>query len=109
FYADSQGWVKYAQANIAEARRIAGGRPVYPFIWPQYHISNGRLGSQYIDGKFWSLQLHTLYADADGLVLWGGWDFAAKRHASWDENAAWWLATKQFLAKTPNLCPVSAD
>jgi len=109
FYPDPQGWAKYAQANIAEARRMGGGRPVYPFIWPQYHNSNKRLGYQYIDGNFWSLQLRTLYAHADGLVLWGGWDFANNRHAPWDENAAWWQATKQFLANTHNLCPVAAD
>ena len=109
FYPDPQAWVKYAQANITEARRIAGSRPVYPFIWPQYHNSNERLGYQYIDESFWSLQLRTLYANADGLVLWGGWDFADNRQARWDEDAAWWRATKQFLAKTPNLCPVSAD
>ncbi len=109
FYDDPQGWVKYALANIAEARRIGGGLPVYPFIWPQYHNSNAHLAYQYIDGNFWSLQLRTLYAHADGLVLWGGWDFANKRHTPWDEHAAWWQATRQFLANTHNLCPVSAD
>jgi hypothetical protein len=108
-YDDPQGWVKYALANIAEARRIAGGRAVYPFIWPQYHNSNARLAYQYIDGNFWSLQLRTLYAHADGLVLWGGWDFANKRQGAWDENADWWGATKAFLANTHNLCQVSAN
>ena len=80
---------------------------MYPFVWPQYHNSNKRLGYQYIDGTFWSLQLRTLYAHADGLVLWGGWDFTNNRKAPWDEHAAWWQATKQFLANTHNLCPVS--
>ena len=108
FYQDPQGWVKYAQANIAEARRIGGGLPVYPFIWPQYHDSNKSLRQQYIDRTFWSLQLRTLYAHADGLVLWGGWDGGNNRRAVWDENATWWQATKQFLASTRNLCPVSA-
>jgi len=109
FYADPQAWVKFAQANIGEARRIGGGRPVYPFLWPQYHNSNKSLAYQYIDDSFWSLQLRTLYGSADGLVLWGGWDFTNNRHAPWDEDAAWWRATKQFLAKTRNLCPVSAN
>src|SRR5207249_9613783 len=79
FYDDAQGWVKYALANVAEARRIADGRPVYPFLWPQYHYSNARLGSQYIDGNLWSLELRTMYAHADGLVIWGGYDVANKR------------------------------
>jgi hypothetical protein len=109
FYADPQGWVKYARANIAEARRIGGGKPVYPFIWPQFHNSNKSLGYQYIDGTFWSSQLRTLHDQADGLVIWGGWDFTNNRHAPWDENAAWWRATKEFLANTPNLCRVSAN
>jgi hypothetical protein len=104
FYPDPQAWVKYARANIAEAKRSAPGKPVYPFLWPQFHNSNKTMAYQYIDAGYWSLQLKTVHDQADGLVLWGGWDFANNRHAPWDENAAWWRATKQFIATTPNVC-----
>ncbi len=37
FTTDSSTWVAYAQANIAEARRIAPKSPLYAFVWPRYH------------------------------------------------------------------------
>jgi hypothetical protein len=39
FYDDQIGWVTYATANIAEARRCGGGKKVYPYIWMDYHNS----------------------------------------------------------------------
>jgi hypothetical protein len=53
FYADRQGWVAYAIAQISEARRKAKGKPVYAFIWPQYHESNQLLGGQFLDADYW--------------------------------------------------------
>lgn len=105
FYDNQAGWTKYALANIAEARRIADGKPVLPFLWPQYHNSAPpKLAFTFIDTAFWQLQLQTVYDSADGLVIWGGWDFANGRSAEWDENAPWWQATKRFIAGIPNLC-----
>jgi hypothetical protein len=34
FYEDRIGWQKYAIAQTQEARRYAGGKPVYVFLWP---------------------------------------------------------------------------
>lgn len=96
FYDDKAGWVRYAEAQIAEARRIGGNKPVYVFLWPQYHDSTP-LGLTYIDPEFWRLELEIAKAHADGIVIWGGWDFAKKARAEWDESAAWWQVTKQFL------------
>lgn len=105
FYDNPTDWVTYALANIAEARRMAGGKPVYPFLWPQYHNSApADLRFQYIDSAYWEVQLQTVYEHADGLVIWGGWDYANDRSATWDDNAAWWLATKRLIASIPNLC-----
>ena len=43
FYPDQAGWKKYAIAQIEEARRYGGGKPVYVFLWPQYHeITRGQ-------------------------------------------------------------------
>jgi hypothetical protein len=97
FYADRQGWVAYAIAQISEARRKASGKPVYVFIWPQYHESNQLLGGQFLDADYWELELLTARQYADGVVIWGGWGNSGPQ--AWDENASWWLVTKSLLPK----------
>jgi hypothetical protein len=91
FYEDRDGWVEYAKANIAEAKQY--GRPVYPFVWPQYHKS-----WKPIDGDFWRLQLETVFNSADGMVIWT----PARGRPRWNPEAAWWQETVQFL-KTAGL------
>jgi hypothetical protein len=101
FYNDTRGWVRYATAQILEARRYPGGKPVYPFLWPQYHDSNKLLGEQFIDRDFWRLQLDTVRKYADGVVIWGGWDSQAWKPRRWDESAPWWTETQAFLRGQP--------
>ncbi|MFM8331388.1 MAG: hypothetical protein ACKN9T_06840 [Candidatus Methylumidiphilus sp.] len=91
FYADRDGWVKYAIAQMAEARRLAKGKPVYVFLWPQYHESNPLLGNDYIHPDYWKMELETVKKYADGIVIWGGWQ------QTWDDEAEWWKATKEFM------------
>ncbi len=100
FYPDRQGWVVYAIAQIREARRKANGKPVYAFLWPQYHESNRLLSHRPLDPAYWELQLKTVYDHADGVVIWGGW--GDKGPEPWDEAAPWWQATKRFLASIPS-------
>jgi Bacterial Ig domain/Hyaluronidase len=98
FYENRAGWVNYARANIAEAKRLAPGRPVYPFLWMQYHDSAGALARTYIPYDFWKLQLQTIKdAGADGVVIWGGVTTGGNPD-SWDENRGWWIATKDFMS-----------
>jgi hypothetical protein len=97
FYPDKDGWVKYAKAQVMEARRYGGNKPVYVFLWPQYHESNRLLGLNYVPADFWRIQLETVKQIADGVVIWGGWDFKKDSPAAWDENAPWWKVTKEFL------------
>ncbi len=68
FYEDQQGWVDYAEANIAEAKQY--GKPVVPFLWPRYHNSNAERGLQYLEADYWQLQLDTVRDLADGVVVW---------------------------------------
>lgn len=89
FNADQQGWVTYAVKNLQEARKY--GKPVYAFLWPEYHDSNLLLKGQCIPADFWRLQLETCRKYADGIVIWGGWQ------EQWDENAPWWVETKKFV------------
>ena len=96
FYTDQGGWVRYAYGQIAEARRCASGKPVYVFLWPQYHDSNRSLAGTYLPADYWRLQLETAKQYADGIIIWGGWG-SNNRPAKWDNDAGWWKVTKDFM------------
>lgn len=91
FYDDPEGWKIYAKANIMEAKRY--GKPVYPFLWYQYHDSNKLLGGKPIPAQVWRMQLETCLQYADGVVIWGG------HKELWNEQYAWWTETKAFLSR----------
>ncbi len=97
FYPDQDGWKKYAIAQIEEARRYGGGKPVYVFLWPQYHDSNLILGGRYLPADYWLLELETAKEYADGIVIWGGWDLKMDKPMIWDDSAPWWKVTKEFM------------
>ena len=90
YYNDQQGWDKFAAAQLAAARRYH--KPVYAFLWPEFHVSNAALKGTNIPADFWRHELDFCKAHADGIVIWGGWQ------ERWNEQAAWWLVTKAFLA-----------
>ena len=95
FYPLSEQWQKYAIENIKQAKIY--GKPVYPFLWPQYHDSTIYKGT-YIYGALWQLELETCYTYADGAVIWGGWDMIAWKPEEWKDDAEWWTVTKKFIA-----------
>lgn len=97
FYPDRQAWVAYARAQIAEARRLAKGKPVYAFLWPQYHEANVNLAHRPVEPDYWELQLRTMRLYADGVVIWGGW--GENGPEPWNEAAPWWEVTKRFLSR----------
>lgn len=101
FYDDQAHWKVYASANLREARRLAGGKPVYAFLWPQFHDSNKNLKNQFLSPDFWKLELETTAQYADGIIIWGGWN---SRPMNWDDNAPWWITTKKFLESNDRLC-----
>ena len=96
---DQKGWLEYARTNIAEARKY--GKPVIPFIWPQYHDYLPDIGTQYLPQSFWRMQLDTLRTITDGVVVWGsvaktkGWE-------RWRNEMPWWNTTKEFAKKYSN-------
>jgi Hyaluronidase len=89
FSKDQDSWRKFAIALMEEARRIAHGKPVYVFLWPQFDEAGK--GGDYLPRDFWRMELETARQHADGVVIWGG----AKQ--TWDNNAPWWLETQSFL------------
>jgi hypothetical protein len=93
FYTDQVGWQNYAIANIAEARRIAPGKPVYVFLGPQYDDGTGTQNGEYLPDAYWKMELETAKQYADGIVIRGGWT------QTWDDNASWWLDTQQFMTE----------
>jgi hypothetical protein len=97
FYTDRGGWVRYAYGQIAEARRYGNGKPVYVFLWPQYHDSNPSLKGAFLPADYWRLQLQMAKQYADGIIIWGGW--GSNGPMKWDDNAAWWKVTKEFMKK----------
>lgn len=105
FYPDKNGWEKYAVAQIREARRF--NKPIYVFLWPQYHDSNRFLRGKYISADFWRFQLETAHKYADGIVIWGGW--ADNGPAEWDENAPWWGVTKTFMERLQPVTNISTN
>ncbi|HTU65466.1 MAG TPA: hypothetical protein VMF52_05940 [Steroidobacteraceae bacterium] len=90
FYADVAGWEKYAAETLREARQY--GKPVYAFLWPEFHDSNKLLGGRNVPADYWRRELELCRQYADGVVIWGGWQ---KR---WAGDAGWWQETKSFLA-----------
>lgn len=80
-------WKTYAIDQISEAHRLAPGKPVYVFLWPQYH---GEPNS-YLPPDFWRMELETARRYADGIVIWGGYK------QNWDPKAPWWTQTQEFL------------
>lgn len=92
---DQVNWVSDAAGVICEARRLSD-KPVYIFIWPEYHDSSPLIG-QFLEAGFWRLQLETAYRRADGVVIWGGYDIAGGRRRNWDPSAPWFATTLAFM------------
>ncbi len=86
-------WATYARANIAEASRLAPGKPIYPFIWNRYHGSNKEEGKEPLEADFFEAQLKTLFEtpEANGVVIW----LISKE--PWDSSANWVAGLQRFL------------
>ena len=86
---DPEEWEEAAMAVITEARKY--GKPIYGFLWPQFHEMNKQLGGQPIPAAFWARQLAFCRQNTDGIVLWGGYK------QTWDPTAPWWKETQKFM------------
>ena len=97
FHDDIPTWQKYAKANIEEARRTSGGRPVYPYIWPQFHSSavNETPRRAHIPAKHWRAQLETCAEYADGAVIWTL--SSETKTVPWSKVPPFWAETEKFL------------
>jgi hypothetical protein len=106
FYDNEEEWEQYAIENLKKAK--AYGKPVFAFLWPQYHQKgDSKLRGRYISQEFWQKQLEICHQYADGIIIWGGVDVfdSSNSKYSWDENAPWWQTTKQFILDNANIKP----
>jgi hypothetical protein len=87
-YQDREGWKLAAREIMLEARRYK--KPVYPFLWFEYHNTSNFAGKE-IERDYWRMQLDFVRQYADGVVIWGGYK------EPWDEKAAWWQETQDFI------------
>jgi len=86
-----------------EWQPLIGERPVYPYLWPQYHgfASDTAIRRKLVEQGVFRTQLETLKRlGADGVVIWGtlGAEEAGERRARWAADMDWWVETKQFMA-----------
>ena len=99
---DNQGaWASRAANEATEDRALPAGKPVFFYLWPQYHYGTPKQ-FQYIDVDYWQFQLSTAYRDADGIVLWGPSRF------QWDETSSWWAVTLEFIRQVTPAKPLGS-
>jgi hypothetical protein len=89
---DLAAWREELRRITAEAAAVAPGKPVYPYLWPQYHGGTARAG-RYLTPAHWNYELRTAARLCAGVVVWGP--------AKGDPDQAWVGATADFLSTTP--------
>jgi hypothetical protein len=87
-------WKEKLQSLIAKAHEIAPGKPVFPYLWPQYHEATPE-SPKFVNGDYMKFQLETARdCGADGVVIWSSSKFAWK-------DAPWFEALLKFVADKP--------
>jgi len=86
---DRTRWEIHALSAHDEARALDPEKPLYFYLWPQYHVGSAR-AMRYVGGEFWKFELETARKYGDGIVLWGSPTYV------WDVKSGWWLVTEEF-------------
>lgn len=87
---DRSAWSTRAKKELEEARRLDAHKPVYFYLWPQYHDGTAKQ-FQFVSAEYWKFQLEQTYGLGDGAVLWSPSKF------DWDDRSGWWSATVEFM------------
>lgn len=86
-------WKLYAKVSLDLAISMAKGKPIYPFIMPQYiPVINPEIGNGFVSGEIWKAQLDYLFHLCDGVIVWGYWN----RDMSVEDE--WWKEMIKFPA-----------
>ncbi|MGI9493719.1 MAG: hypothetical protein ACR2QF_15080, partial [Geminicoccaceae bacterium] len=98
FYTDSaqdkSRWLKYAGAQVDEAKRVVPNAPCYPFLWPVFHSGNNDFKGKPIPKDYFRLQLDFCKAHADGVVI---WTESKMKRVDFDDIPDWWEAVVEFI------------
>ena len=97
FYEDRNGWLAYAKAQIDESRRLAPDKPVYVFLWPEYHPSNDWRKGDPIEPDYWRVQLDFAREHADGAVI---WTLSSTKKVDFTDIPPWWNETARFIKES---------
>jgi hypothetical protein len=92
---DHANWEKRAQETVAEERELDPQKPIYFYLWPQYHDGTPK-AFQYVDADYWGLQLGTSYRLSNGVVLW------SRSRDDWNDSTGWWSTTVRFARELSN-------
>jgi hypothetical protein len=86
---DRATWQQRAQDAVAEAHALDPAKPVYFYLWPQYH-DNTPKQFQFVDAAYWTFQLEIASHLSNGIVLWSPGKY------DWNDSTGWWTATQRF-------------
>lgn len=81
-------WRTRFRRIMAEAATVAPGKPVYAYLWPQYHDGT-KLAGRYLTPDHWRFELETARLLCSGAVIWSPWTS--------DPDQRWVDQTAQFL------------
>jgi hypothetical protein len=91
----------YAIPIVREAKRIGAGKPIYPFVSPQYHVgsmNNGKAASY----AAWKNVLETIKGSgAQGIIIFAGDGYMGDNPPGWNDsqNQGWKLALADFMGE----------
>ena len=81
-------WRARFRRIMAEAATVAPGKPVYAYLWPQYHDGT-KLAGRYLTPDHWRYELETARQLCSGVVVWSPWTS--------DPDRRWVDQTAEFL------------
>ena len=93
---DTTSWKDFVSATLSELKRYNVTKPVYAFLWPQYHDGTPDQ-YQFLDTAVWRCELETLYPLVDGLVIWSSSKLLPGVSNVWDDSWPWWVTTQGFM------------
>ena len=80
--------------RLRRRARYAGGKPVYVFLWPQYHPSDKKLANTFLPGDYWRMELETARKYADGIVIW-----CCSNRKRGTKRLPGWMGTSRFYER----------
>ena len=91
FSDNRSAWLARFKQIMSEAASVAPGKPVYAYLWPQYHGGTKNAG-RYLTPDHWNYELTKAQQLCSGVVIWSPWTDALDQ--SWVNATATFLETQ---------------